>query len=66
MRAVGINMALTREEAQAEIRRIGDTIADLRARLRITADARERDRIEQAIRLSETEQHQAWSHAYNK
>lgn len=55
---------MNRDEARAEVGRLGDTIADLRARLSITADRAARERIEQAIRLAEHEQHDAWIHAY--
>jgi hypothetical protein len=57
-------MTMNRQEAQAEIRRVGDAIAALRAKLAITADQRERDELERAIRLNEREQHTLWTIAY--
>lgn len=57
-------MERTRQEQQAEVRRLGDDIAALRARRNITRDDRERDRIDQLIRLAEHEQHVAWDAAY--
>lgn len=56
---------MNRDEARAEVGRLGDTIADLRAKLSITHDRADRERVEQAIRLAEREQQNAWTAAYN-